>query len=55
MDTFQSEFINDTEDQPVIASEARQSHPCVIASKARQSLRKNKFFYEIATSLRSSQ
>ena len=109
MDTFQTEFINDTEDQPVIqtvskfknlkkidsyfpfkakirakwylrypfvvkimylypisksgtllrhsliASKARQFHPCVIAGKARQSLRKNKFFYEIATSLRSSQ
>jgi len=39
----------------VIASEARQSRALVIASEARQSRRKNKFFYEIATSLRSSQ
>jgi len=55
METFQSEFINDTEDQLVVASEARQFHPCVIASEARQSRRKNKFFYEITISLRSSQ
>jgi len=48
--SFGNTFVKSVKDRSVIASKARQSHPCVIASEAWQSHKgKYIYFYEIAS------